>query len=511
MPVDANGRWYPDICGKQLEVFNARKRYTLVDGPKKSGKSIANLHRLARHLWEVPSRVGVFTKTLRNAKSGGVWNDLIDIILPEWFDSGIGIRFTTRKSDGTYGPKQDANTRMQYFKVRNSHGTQSEVQLHSIDNEREVESIAKGTRFSMFYFAELSNFKNRLVFDITSDQLRMPSIAFEDHMWLADTNPSDDGPDSWIYKLWYSFLEMEDCPQPNLQRHLQRIQIMIEDNPYLSEEEVNDLKERFVYDPDLYARYIEGKWVHAVKDALFETQFKPAVHVLGNTDALDEDQWEILLPSDNCSQLLSGWDLGDRYHSAHIVEKVSTANGQTFLVLDECCKLNPEEQVSIKDFTEEFLELYEFWMKRAINGRVGPDGKPILEIPWVHWADSQALNSYRSGADNYDANLVYSYSDARIAFNAAPKFPGSVQTRIRLVKTLLFEGRLLISAKCQSTIQMFKSLKAGSGAKPIAPSKHRHPFDSLSYLLASEEPWGLLEDLDKTGNDEKEPAIVMIQ
>jgi len=510
MPKDANGVWYPDLCGKQLEVFNCTSRYTLVDGPKKSGKSIANLHRVARHLWEIPGRIGVFTKTLRNAKSGGVWNDLVDIILPEWFEADIGMEFTTRKADGTYGPKQDANTRMQYFKVRNAHGTESEVQLHSIDNEREVESIAKGTRFSMFYFAELSNFKDRLVFDITSDQLRMQNIAFEDHMWLADTNPSDDGPDSWIYKLWYDLLEMEDCPQPTLQKHLRRIQIMIEDNPFLSPDEVADLKERFAHDPDLEARYIHGRWVHAVKGAIFQDQFRPAVHVLGDIDPLDEKEWEILLPSNHCSQLLSGWDLGDRFHSSHIAEKVTTAKGQTFLVLDEHCMLDPEKRVSLRDFTEEFISLYELWEKRALNERVGPDGKPLTSLPWTHWADSQAITSYRAGADNYDANLVYQFSEGRIAFNAAPKFPGSIQARIRLVKNLLFEQRLFISAKCIHTIQMFKSLKAGKGAKAIAPSKHRHVFDSLSYLVGSEEPWGLLEDVEGAARANKEPAIVMM-
>lgn len=512
MPLDAQGYWYPELSPAQLQVYNCYSRYTLVAGPKKSSKTYANLHRLVRHAVETPKgRIGMFTKTIRNAKAGGVWVDLVDLILPEWLDAKQ-TRFTSRKADGTYGPKQDAQSRMVYVKVANAHGGETEIQLHSIDNEKEVESIAKGTRFSMFYFAELSNFRNRLVFDITSDQLRVPGLAFEDHMWLADTNPADDGEDSWIYELWYKLrMKHNRTPQENqLFKHMALFEIMIEDNPYLSEEEKADLYARFSHDKDLEDRYIHGKWVRASQDALFHQQYSDDLHKLGDNSGRLESDWQIVLPSDHCTTLISGWDLGDNFHSAHIIEPTEAENGRAYYVIDEVVHLDKVNRIGISDFCDMFMASYKVWMKLVTGG----DLKLADTFEWRHWSDKAALTNYRSGAETYDKNLVYKYSDGDVVLMGAPKFQGSIGKRINLMRILLHERKLFISAKCVRTIEMLKGLRKGKTMNQlIAPGQlHRHVFDSLTYALSAEEPALLFSELtDEPDSEERgEPVRVRL-
>ena len=152
MPLDASGCWYPSISPKQLEIFNCTKRYLLVSGPRYSSKTIGVLHRLVRHCWETKGgRVGIFCKTIRNAKSG-VWSDLIDLIVPEWEQNLAGFKVTVP-------PKVDGVTKMHFMRVSNMHGNETEIQLHSLDVDHDIEEKIKGTRFSLIFFSELPTSK----------------------------------------------------------------------------------------------------------------------------------------------------------------------------------------------------------------------------------------------------------------------------------------------------------------------------------------------------------------
>lgn len=510
MPLTAEGYWFPELSPKQLAIYNSYCRYTLASGPKKSGKTWATLHRIVRHAVETPrARIGMFAKTVKNAKSGGIWNDMTEIILPEWLEAGQ-TRYTTSGSDKVPGPKQDAQTRMMYFKIENAYGGQSEFQLHSIDNENEVEAIAKGTRFSCFYFSELSNFRNRMVFDITSDQLRMPKLDFKDHLWIADTNPADDGEDSWIFSIWWKLMNKREKNKAEefLCSNLHLVEVMIEDNPYLTPEERADLYARFAHSPDLFKRYIEGKWVRASENAIFHSQFSDELHVLGDATSIDTRDWEVIQPNDHCIRLISGWDLGDKFHSAHIIDSFEGENGKCYAVLDEICQLDKEAQVGLTEFCEWFLARYKFWMNYLF-----PEADDVKRgmFEWTHWSDNAALSNWRAGAETYDKNLVYKYTDGEVMLMGAPKFPGSIAKRINLCKILLFEQRLVISANCKHTIEMFKSLRAGTGAQLIEKSQiHRHVFDSLSYALSGEEPFLLMQEISEVNREKDSGALISV-
>lgn len=500
MPFDANGYWHPNLSPKQLEIFNSYARFLLAAGPKRTGKSLGNVHRIIRHAVEVNgARIGVFAKTQKNATAGGIWQDILDICLPEWIKAGQ-TKFTTTKVDGTPGVRQMAQTRMLYFKIQTATGGESEFQLHSIHDENEVEAIAKGTRFSCFYFPELSNFKKRLVFDITADQLRMPEVSFEDHLWISDTNPSDEGEDSWIHDIWYKIPQKDESalePYERVQKkYLRLIEVMIPDNPFLTPEELEVLYAQFSHDPDLFARYIEGKWVRATRNAIFINQFKENIHKVGEArPTASEEDWDVLLPSNSCTGLVSGWDLGDVGMSSHIVEQVEGAKGNEYWVLDEVVHINRRENIGLSDFAGRFMERYEVWMKVVC----GDDQAKREKFWWRHWSDAAALTHWRSGAEAYDKNLIAKYTDDLVVLMAAPKFPDSIRKRIIMLRILLFEQRIFVSARCHHTITMFKALKSGKGNRLIDHTDPlRHIFDSLSYAIGSEEPALLLEEMTES-------------
>ena len=467
MPLDASGCWYPSISPKQLEMFNCTKRYLLVSGPRYSSKTIGVLHRLVRHCWETKSgRVGIFCKTIRNAKSG-VWSDLVDLIVPEWEENLDGFRVTV-------APKVDGVTKMHYMRVANMYGNETEIQLHSLDVDHDIEEKVKGTRFSLIFFSELSNFKDSCVFSISKGQLRLPGLAYTAHQWIGDTNPAEEGTNSWIYKLWYDEPHKDDHPDPEYADQFKIIEAMIDDNPYLSEYDKKDLIATFRGDPELFDRYVLGKWTASSTNAHFGKVFKFDTHVVGSANSPIESDWDVILPTGGCTELIGGWDLGDRNHAFHIMEKVDTLNGTRWTILDELVVL--QQDVSLEDFTGEALDKIEKLEKHI--GR---------KVRWTHWSDTSSMIRYRATANTYDHRVVAAASGGRINLIGAPKFAGSVRQRVKLLKDLLMQNRLHISANCFRTVEMFRYLRKGrSIGQYVINDRNKHSFDSLSYALIGE-------------------------
>lgn len=488
MPVLESGLWVPELFPKQIDVFNSRSRILLVSGPRHSGKTWGVVHKVCRHLWETPgARVAMFSKTIKSAKDGGVWEDLVGFAIPEWIAANLesavvpGVTF-----DYTVPPKLDGQTRTLYFRVRNMWGSESELKLFSLDYDGEVEVKVKGTRFSMIWFSELTNFEDRKVLVTTKQQLRMPHLRPDQHQWIADTNPGEDGPDSWIYKLWYQEKDMEISASmtdeekltfSEFQKQLGLIEIMLDDNPYLSEEKKREIKGDYSYDKDLYARYVEGKWVTgATKGRHFGDVFRESLHVVGDASALDDDDWEVALPSDSCYELICGWDLGDANHAAVIMEKITVGNKIHWLVLDELVIVRG--QTSIEEFTLAFME-----KMRTIEAMAGKT------FHWRHWADESAMR-YRSVVDDMDASVVMRASGGEIILEPVPKRPEDVKRRVHMMRRIIFEDRIKISANCKDVIQMFKKLRQGkTKAEYVSQDDHKHPFDALSYAVLMESAW----------------------
>ena len=94
---------------------------------------------------------------------------------------------------------------------------------------------------------------------------------------------------------------------------------------------------------------------------------------------------------------------------------------------------------------------------------------------------------YRATAKTYDHRVVAAASGGRINLIGAPKFAGSVRQRVKLLKDLLMQNRLHISANCFRTVEMFRYLRKGrSVGQYVINDRNKHSFDSLSYALIGE-------------------------
>lgn len=488
MPI-IDGCWYPRLFDKQFEIFNSTKRCILASGPRFSGKTFGVLHKIIRHAWETPgARVAVFSKTLKNAKDGGVWDDIIKVILPEWLNSGMGVRFTTLTAEGVPGPKVDGQTRTPFFKITNQHGGESEFKLFSLDHDEDVEDKVKEQRFSCIYFSELTKFRSRKILSITLPQLRMPHLRMDQHFWISDTNPGEDGEEEWAYKVWYVEKNMENPPETaktseeilafrEYQDNLHLVEIMPEENPYLDPRQLRELKSTYAYDPDLYSRYVLGKWIlgKGARGRHFSGYFIQEQHVLGSAEGLDSAEWETIIPSDNCFELITGWDPGETNHSAHLIERIGDPTKSVYCVLDE--EVIIDEEISHGEFGKRVLEKIEALEKLS--------KKTFL----LHrsWSDRSAIERYSATADTFPYLEIHAATRGRVFLQGTPKAPGSVRMRVRIVKQLLAQRRLVVSAHCKATIEMLKFLRRGETEETyVIPDKHKHPFDSLTYPLIME-------------------------
>lgn len=466
--------------------------------------TVAVCHKVIRHAVDVPmGHVGVFTKTIKVAVDGGCWTDLTKIVIPQWM-AGTGVRYTIP-------PKVDGQTRQAYFEITNRHGSSTRVVLNSLDYDDDIEAVIRGKRYSMLWFNELDNFRLRKVFDISYDQLRMMGLPYDEHQWIADTNPSDEGEDSWIYKLWFQDRIMEGMPEGiateegkkafrQLQDELGLIEVMIPDNTFLTEQQRLGIYARFQHDPDLFNRYIKGLWTSSTTDSWFSDVFRPDLHILGDASGPTHSDWEILLPEENCTEMVTGWDIGDTNHAVVFLEPANINGAITFKVLDRVVILR--DQVGIPDLTEMVMAKMDFWEEQV--GR---------KIYWRHWSDTSAFDHFRSAAERYDKDIVYAASGGRIRLMATEKGRNSIRHRINLARRLLFYGRLVTSASCPEVVSMFRGLKKGSvrdtsGFVGIERgNRHKHCFDALTYALSSELPLEIEALLPHTGTSRK---IVMM-
>ena len=488
---------WESLFPKQVQLFNTgieddcRVKHpncppaVLVDGPRRSSKTIGVCHRILRHLWETPAaRVALIVKTVGSATDGGVWLDLVDIIIPQWLDSNFGFEYTTFDRDGNPGPKTDSKTRTIFFRVRNAHGGESELRLISIQHDDEIKPRLKSTRFSAIWFSELSNFRDPNVFRVSWQQLRMYHLKPWQHLWIGDTNPSDEGEDSWIYKLWYKrkvdLLTTSQGDMPSeFALSLRKLTFTLADNLVLTQEETEVMRQLYSDDPGELEREFEGKWTkgHGNRGKHFSDLFSRSVHVIGG-EIGEEDYIEV---SSSTDTLMVGWDLGSVVnHAAVIVEKriVLAPDGKcewpVFCVLDSL--RYTDERKTIGELGLEVVEKMD--MLEGIYKR---------KFHWQHWSDDTAITVWRPSSGSFDYMEILSVTNGRIRLDGVPKPANSIAARVRLIRRLLRERRLYVSSRCTDVIDMFLNCKQGGSQKEYVEwNEQKHTFDALSYVLFME-------------------------
>lgn len=490
--------WQPPLYPKQLEVYNCYHRYVLVSGPRLSGKTVGTLFRIVRHAWEVDhARVAMFARTVKVAKAAGAWATLIDSVIPAWIEAGVESPHA--KFEYTLDPQSDGDTRMNRLRIRNYWGGETEIQLHSLKNDSDVEDKLLSSSFSLIYFSELQEFEDPAIFNVSMAQLRLMGVPFDQHMWIADTNPPESGPNHFAYGLWFKDKDMPKHPMPQEQARFKLIDFKITDNWCPETQEVIlGLKNVYRDDPEGWQRFIEGKWTRSVGHSgkHFSLVFKKNVHVKGEASEDQEpEEMETLLPSAECEELFGGWDIGRGVNNSfHIVERTFNAEGKSvWWVLDELVWI--ADRVSVEDFGIDAIEKID-----SIEKFIGHP------VEWTHWSDTSAFAFNSHGTDELDAAVIWRLSEGRVIFKwaAKAKARGTVQKRVEYLRKLLRENRLFISAHCFETIKMFQNLRRGMGTDKRYYQKfyiakgdeHKHAFDSLSYIIYSE----MLEDLEETPN-----------
>jgi hypothetical protein len=242
--------------------------------------------------------------------------------------------------------------------------------------------------------------------------------------------------------------------------------------------------------------------------------FREGVHVVGEKETPGNKDPEMLVPSDECSELITGWDPGGRNCAAVIAEKQMVKAGllwpelfqngdakiidavpgmpgkhaaasmsadkefPVFKFIDELILV--AEDFRMEDFVEQFVAKMDFWEK--LMGKTG-------RVAWRHWSDRSAFEATLMFADRYIYELIYEISDGRISLMSERGNRGAVSARVDLWRKLLWEQRVWFSAaKCPQLIQMNKSIKKGTtiGAVIQKGSPFKHAFDAPSYLQASE-------------------------
>ena len=491
MPLDKNGVFHPRLFKKQAEVLNDQHRYLLMSGPRYCGKTLAGLHALVWHMWRTPNaRVSVFGRTVTDSFDAGCWSDLVQTILPEWFEAGF-MKYISP-------PKMSGLTHKYFMITNNAFGGESLCQLDSCPVEEEAERKLKGRRFSMIYMSEASNFHERKTWDVAQECLRCPWLKPEQHRMILDTNPADEGTESWLYQLfWNTRLKdnWDDVSDERTRKALEKFQkdlhvidFTIDDNIFLTAEQKEAQRAKYFHDPDLYARYYEGKWVKASSRGAFADVFFPSRHVIGDDSPLPNTEPDILLPSEKCSELITGWDIGSANTAIVTLEKLQVPRPDkpdetwsTYQVLDELIVL--KQNIPLEELVRVFVEKMAFWEEHIGN-----------KVLWRHWSDRSSFDKYNNIADRAEHIEVYNESGGKIQLMAAAKSPGSVESRKKLLRKLLHQDRIILSRhKAPQTIDAIKGLPNTKLGLVEKRSPFKHAFDALTYAL-SMESYGELEE-----------------
>lgn len=497
--------WAPDLVPKGYQIYNCYKRYVLVDGPRKSAKTISNLHKVVRHAFEFPgARVAIVTKTTRNAKSG-IWEDLLRFVIPKWEKAGTGFMVT---KPSTMAP----DTKMTYIRIRSRgyrgtdgkiHYGESEIQLHSVEYTAEAEAKFKSMRFSMVYLSEADQWDSRQVFTILSQQLRMlgppapdESWAFIDHQMIIDCNPPEEGEQHWIYGLFWveNAVDKPDSERTVDQLDYHRIGFTLDDNTKLDPNERRELENSCRYDPNLYDRWILGKWVRDLSNTLFKGAFFPQRHIIGHTHGREED-WEFIVPTENCFEFYSGWDLGDKNNAIEFaVKREFGGSAASWDFIDEV--VYKQQMIKTADIVEAVMEVMDFW-EEYVKTNYG-----TAKVQWKHWSDDTAFNRYRAGLDTFDYMIVQQASANRIQLRPSTKGRDSIKLRKNMLRKMLFEDRVHVSARCPHLIESLSKMKPGKSKLQVidADSEYKHAFDAATYLLGMECPHDLATRLKPATN-----------
>lgn len=471
---DGERFWMPSMSPKGLQIALNQRQRMLLHGCRKSTKSNTCQNILMLHAVQHEARVGIFLKFMKGSTGSGVWPQICgerNSIVSAWNDDpeGFHIKYSKR-------PTQMSDTKMRYFRVENMLGTESEIQLHTIPNEADVEDFVKDSAYTFIYIVEANRFWNPDIVSALSAQLRAPPpLEWEKRRIILDCNPPIEGEAHWLYEMFIRNKQGEYIPDidPTTGEH----SFGMDDNPFISDSEKESMYRDYSRNKNTLDRLYFGKWVADRKGTLFAENFRETFHTVGFTHP-NGDQ-EILIPNPHAIEMPTGWDLGDaKNHAAVISSKRLGDNGSIYDIIDEVTVIDKNHAISI--FTADFEKKMDFWTAHLRKSKRIPK--------WRFWSDSSSLR-YLAVENGSIASAIFRQTEGKIRLMGVRKGAGSVKRRIEMLRRILHEERIYVSARCKAVIEMLKFIKSGQGAELIEEgSPHKHVFDALTYMLGYEEP-----------------------
>ena len=137
-------------------------------------------------------------------------------------------------------------------------------------------------------------------------------------------------------------------------------------------------------------------------------------------------------------------------------------------------------------------------LAQEVNRRMDYWNKKLdYEFKYEHISDDSAINQWHPGGEgSYDSWDFERFSEGRIKMIGCPKGKGSVEARIRLLQTKLFNDEVYVSGLCRFTIDMLHNLESDKKT-PSKPrrSKYIHKFDAVTYPMLKLELNGMRNTL----------------
>jgi hypothetical protein len=518
--------WTPRLTEIQKEFYEDGHRMRMAYGARASGKTWAVEHTVMKHLWRFNARVAVITKTTRQG-SLGVWPELTGIIFDEWVDSKVG------NSVADFGwsekPRRDPITKIHRAAIHNRHGRSSELVLFPIEHANEALEKLLSTQFSAIWISEGHLYDDRSIFDTALAQLRLPSVPFKETLLLVDTNPPETGTSHFLHDIFFKERCREEWPEyytqetidafRERQKQLGVFRFPIESNTFLDPGLKAQIIAQYAHDPFAYRRFVLSEWIDGVVSGVFQNVFSRQRHVIGNADARDPEEWQIIPPVQTVDAVLEGgnpllicgWDIGEVNHAWGCLQPVYVGDTIHFRVLDEL--VYTKSELSVEEFTALVME-----RMKAVETMAG------FKVEWRHYSDSSAFE-FRAAirrsdlpldSDMTDAALVMARSGGEIVLegSAQVKKPGWQRRRVNFLSQLLRQDRLVVSANCKIVVAMFCGLrKAAENSKNgpyLDPAQiEKHPFDALSYAISMYSLEEILEGNKPSEVATRSPSMIM--
>lgn len=459
--------WIPGLSVTQRKIFDDPSKYILAYGERGSGKTYSlGGHKLVRHCYENFNALALIIVGVRSqATMGGVWHKLQVEILPEWVD-GIDLEHTDERQD---------TQKNLYMDVKNRFGGYSRICLISVPYGSFIKDRIKGFEPSLVFIDELTNLDTDDYFNAVVQQLGRRQGIYGPQQYLAACNP--DGPSHWVYKRFFEEPYDEDG---NWNSDYSVYHVKIEENiANLPEGYYDRIQEAVKTDPVEEARMVRGEWIdRPAGDAIFGPYFNNALHLKG-------DAKKGLVPSKKYPVIV-GWDPGAVNNAVIFMQNISSAPNSPWIVFDELVTIN--KKLPYTTLIPLVMRKMKFW-NRTLD----------FTFKYIHVSDNSAFNQYRAKTGSYDVRDIEQISRDKadtfdlepIKMRAAPKFNGSVESRVRITIAKLQTESLLLSAQCTSVKKMFRNLISEKQGRTYDPnlaykpkrSVYVHAFDALSYVL----------------------------